>query len=75
VAGDIGQTHALTPVPFIRIKAGVELPGEKLEEPVEQRCDAIWIKNALDDEEAIGPKLGNRGLIQLTPELGNHLAA
>src|SRR3546814_7197701 len=41
VAGDVGKAHAFTPVPFVRVDAGVEAACKKRREAIGQRGDSV----------------------------------
>ncbi|MFD0387202.1 hypothetical protein ACFQ4K_04165 [Tistrella bauzanensis] len=53
VAGDVGQAHALAPMPLIGIDAGIEAAGEQLREAVAQIRHLIGRQHPLDDQKSV----------------------
>ena len=58
VAGDVGQAHAVAPVPLVRVHPGVEFSGKELRKAFPQVRDPFRREHVFDDQEPGAAKAG-----------------
>src|SRR5258708_31813937 len=68
MACHVRQAHALAPIPFVWIDAGVEAAGKELRKAFTQRCHLFFRKQALDDQESVTAKTSDFGISQPSEE-------